>query len=189
MKLKELFTIGNGIFEKWFKPENPTEYAKIFGDIDPRKLDVYTLLNYGEKEVFPTLNQTNVSDIVSAVIAINVLQWVKQAEAYQTQYDLLNPVQSERSVTETKDSNETGNGTNTDANKAFNESDFSDSAKETISDTSTRSESVTRKETITGLGNKNVTDELRKEIEFRRTNYRKNIIFAVVSELTLQIYE
>lgn len=189
MKLKELFTIGNGIFEKWFKPENPSEYEIIFGDYDPRKLDALTLLLYGEKEVFPTLNDTNVSDIVSAVIAINVPQWVKQAELYQTQYDLLNPVQSERSVTETKDSNETGNGTNTDANKAFNESEFSDGKRETTTDTTNRTETVTRKETVTGLGGKNVTNELRKEIEFRRTNYRNCIIFAVVSELTLQIYE
>lgn len=189
MKLKELFTIGNGIFEKWFKPENPTEYGKIFGDYDPRKLDALTLLLYGEKEAFPNLNQTNLSDIVSAVIALNVPVWLKQVEAMETEYNVVNPVQSEHTVTETHEVNEQGNGTNTGANKAFNETEFSDGERETTTDTTNRTETVTRKETVTGTGGKSLSDEIRKELSLRRENIKKSIIFAVVSELTLQIYE
>ena len=189
MKLKELFTIGNGIFEKWFKPENPTEYAKIFGAVDPRKLDVYTLLNYGEKEVSPNINETNVSDIVGAVIALNVPVWLKQVKAMETEYSATNPVQSEHIVTETRELNEQGNGTNTGANKAFNETEFSDGERETTTDTTNRTETFTRKETVTGTGGKSLSDEIRKELSLRRENIKKSIIFAVVSELTLQIYE
>ena len=47
MKYSELFTKGNGIFATVFKTEYPTEYAAIFGDTDPTKLDAYALLMYG----------------------------------------------------------------------------------------------------------------------------------------------
>ena len=51
MKYSELFTKGNGIFATVFKTEYPTEYAAIFGDTDPTKLDAYALLQFGGKTV------------------------------------------------------------------------------------------------------------------------------------------
>ena len=75
MKYSELFTKGNGIFQTVFKTEYPTEYAAIFGDTDPTKLDAYALLMYGGKTVVSSITSDNASDVVSAVIAVNVQGW------------------------------------------------------------------------------------------------------------------
>ena len=64
MKYNELFTKGNGIFATVFKTEYPTEYAAIFGDTAPEKLDTYALLMYGGKTVVSSITSDNASDVV-----------------------------------------------------------------------------------------------------------------------------
>ena len=72
MKYSELFTKGNGIFATVFKTEYPTEYAAIFGDTDPTKLDAYALLMYGGKTVVSSITSDNASDVVSAGVGAKV---------------------------------------------------------------------------------------------------------------------
>lgn len=188
MKIKELFTIGNGLFEKYFKPEYPTEYKTLFGDTPPRKLDVFTLLNYGDRELTPTINDANVNDIVSAVIAINVPSWIRIAQVMNITYDPINPIQSVHSITESKDISETGTGTNVEGDKAFNDVEITDTNRETNTDTSTRKETLTREDSTRGTGVQSIAEIIGKEITLRSDNYYKNIIFAIIKELTLSIY-
>ena len=40
MKINELFTTENGLFDKIFKPLFPVLYASIFGEDDPKLIDI-----------------------------------------------------------------------------------------------------------------------------------------------------
>lgn len=185
MKYSELFTKDNGIFATVFKTEYPTEYAAIFGDTDPSKLDAYALLMYGGKTVV-----NNASDVVSAVIAVNVQGWEREAAAMLADYDVLTPVTGQVERTETVTLQESTDNTETGANKAFNDTDFSDSDRKTANDERNRTEERQTTETSKGTGaSKSISTEIAKELQLRRDNWRKNIIFALVRELTTSIYE
>lgn len=190
MKYSELFTKDNGIFATVFKTEYPTEYAAIFGDTDPTKLDAYALLMYGGKTVVSSITSDNASDVVSAVIAVNVQGWEREAAAMLADYDVLTPVTGSVERTETVTLQESTDNTETGANKAFNDTDFSDSDRKTANDERNRTESRKTTETSKGTGaSKSISTEIEKEVQLRRDNWRKNIIFALVSEITTSIYE
>ena len=190
MKYNELFTKGNGIFVTVFKADYPTEYAAIFGDTAPEKLDNYALLMYGGKTIVSSITSDNAKDVVSAVIAVNVQGWEREAAAMLAYYDVPTPVISQIERTETVTLQEGTNNTETDSNKAFNDADFSDSDLKTVSDEKNRTESHKMTETSTGTGaNKSITGEIAKELQLRRDNWRKNIIFALVREIVTSIYE
>lgn len=190
MKYNELFTKGNGIFATVFKTEYPTEYAAIFGDTDPTKLDAYALLMYGGKTLASSITSDNASDVVSAVIAINVQGWEREAAAMLADYDVLTPVTGQIERTETVTLQENNGNTETGANKAFNDNVFSDSDRKTVNDERNRTEKRQATETNKGTGaSKSISSEIAKELQLRRDSWRKNIIFALVRELTTSIYE
>lgn len=190
MKYSELFTKGNGIFATVFRTKYPTEYAAIFGDTDPNKLDAYALLMYGGKPVVSSITNDNASDVVSAVIAVNVQGWEREAAAMLADYDVLKPVTGQVERTETVTLQESTDNTETGANKAFNDTDFSDSNRKTVGDERNRTEERRTTETSKGTGaSKSISSEIAKELQLRRDNWRKNIIFALVRELTTSIYE
>lgn len=190
MNYNELFTKGNGLFATVFNAEYPNEYAAIFGETDPEKLDVYALLMYGGKTIVSSITSDNVKDIVSAVIAVNVQGWEREAAAMLAYYDIPTPVRSQFERTETVTLQEGKNNSETGSNKAFNDTDFSDSDQKIVSDEKNRTESRKTTETSTGTGaNKSIPSEIAKELQLRRDNWRKNIIFALIREITTSIYE
>lgn len=190
MKYNEIFTKDNGIFATVFNAEYPTEYAAIFGETEPEKLDAYALLMYGDKTIVSSITSDNVKDIVSAVIAINVQGWEREAAAMLVYYDVPTPVISKIERTETITLQEGTNNTETGSNKAFNDTDFSDSDLKTVADERNRTEGRKTTETHMGTGaNKSISSEIAKELQLRRDNWRKNIIFALVREIITSIYE
>jgi len=190
MKYSELFTTDNGIFATVFNVEYPTEYAAIFGDTDPTKLDAYALLMYGGKTVVGSITSDNAKDVVAAVIAVNVQGWEREAAAMLADYDVLTPVTGNVERTETVTLQESTDNTETGANKAFNDTDFSDSDRKTAADERNRTEERKTTETNRGTGASNsISNEISKELQLRRDNWRKNIIFALVGEITTSIYE
>ena len=190
MKYNELFTSGNGIFATVFNADYPTEYAAIFGETDPEKLDVYALLMYGGKTIVSSITSDNVKDVVSAVIAINVQGWEREAAAMLVYYDVPSPVRSEFERTETVTLQEGTHNTETGSNKAFNDADFSDSDLNTTTDERNSTESHKTTERSMGTGaNKSISSEIAKELQLRRDSWRKNIIFALIREITTSIYE
>ena len=190
MIFSELFTKDSGVFSAIFKVEYPTEYSSIFGDIEPKMLDVYTWLQYGNRTLMTNITVDNANDVVSSIIALNLQGWVKEAEAMRAEYDVLTPVTGGVDSTEKITLTESNDTTETGANKAFNESDFSDSARTTKGDEKSRTETHTRNETSKGLGSgKSISTEIEKEIQLRREKWQKNIIFALVNDMTLSIYQ
>lgn len=190
MTYSEIFTTGNGIFANVFKTDYPTEYEQIFGDTPAETLDTYALLNFGTRQVVQAVTADTYKEIVSSVIAVNVDGWVRQAQAMTAEYDVTNPTTQDRTTTEQVTTNETGNGTDTDADVAFNETDFSERDKKTTQDEKNRTEERTTTENVSGVGTgKSISTEIQKEIALRRDNWKKSIIFAIVNEFTIIIYE
>lgn len=188
MKFKELFTTDNGIFGTVFSPDFPDEYQKIFGDALPKTLDVYSVMTFGDKLLSDSITAENYKDIVSSVITVNVAGWVKQAEAMTAEYDVLKPVTREVNRTETRTTDETSESENLMSDKVYNDTDFNQNNKENETGSKNKTETVTVSDIESGT-NKNISENIQKEIELRKINFRKNIIFALLQEITISIYE
>lgn len=190
MKYKELFTPDKGIFATIFKPNYPEQYGVIFGQTIPQVYDVLAVLQCGNKTLVEAVTPDTYNEIVSAVIAVNVDNWVKAANAMLTEYNALQPVKREVTRQTNGKDNETANDSTTDSRKAFNDTDFSPDSKGTSETEKTRVTEQTTVESVTGIGEaKETTDILRKEFAFRLDKWRESIIFAVVNEITISIYD
>lgn len=190
MKYKELFTPDKGIFATIFKPNYPEQYRVIFGQTIPQVYDVLAVLQCGNKTLVEAVTPDTYNEIVTAVIAVNVDNWVKAANAMLAEYNALQPVKREVTRQTNGKDNETANDSTTDSRKAFNDTDFSPDSKGTAETEKTRVTEQTTVESVTGIGEaKETTDILRKEFAFRLDKWRESIIFAVVNEITISIYE
>ena len=189
MKIFDLYPDPqNGLFTKVFKANFPTEYGKIFGELDSVGLDTLVRLKCGEKEVLNTITNENANTYVSNVIALMLPNWVKVADAYNTTYNVLEP--TNKTTTKTNNATESENNTNTNisSNKPFNEVNFEEYDKDNNTSDKTRTNKTEVTEVVTGLNGKSATDELQKEIQFRLQNWRESIIFAIINEITKSIY-
>lgn len=189
MKLNEIFTVQKGIFGGIFAPNFPDQFNAIFGSIGAITCDVYTLMNWGEKTVINYLTPETADDVVNAVIAVNVGQWVKQAEAMTADYNLLNPTTRTVEHSEDVKTDENANDETMNSEKAFNDETFTDGERQTAINEKTRKETRNYTETVSGLGeNKNFSESIEKELRLRRDNWIKSVIFALVKEITTDIY-
>ena len=190
MKYNELFTSDKGIFATIFKPNYPEQYGVIFGQTIPQTYDVLASFKCGDRTLVNSVTVDNYKDIVSAVIAMNVDNWVKAANIMLTDYNALKPIKREVTKKTNGNNNETANDSTTDNRKAFNDTEFSPDSKGTSESKKTYTNEQTVVESVTGIGeNKDTSDILQKEFEFRLEKWRENIIFAIVNEITTSVYE
>lgn len=187
MKLSELITSFKP-FEAVFHVKHPTEFAVIFGDITPVEVDGYTLLAYGERTVTPTLMADNVGAYVSAVIALNLSQWMKTAEALKLQYDTLAPTAQEKTTSETATTTDNNTGSETGSEKAFNDTVFSDSEKSSATDQKQREE--TRQYTETTKGSRYTPVQLiEQELSLRSVDSAAaQVVRELIQAITIDIY-
>ena len=190
MKYNELFTSDKGIFATIFKPNYPEQYGVIFGQTIPQTYDVLASFKYGDKTLVNAVTIDTYKDIVSAVIVMNVDNWVKAANIMLTEYNALKPIKREVTRQTNGNNNETSNDSTTDNHKAFNDTEFSPDSKGTTESTKSYTNEQTVIESVTGIGErKNTADILQKEFEFRLEKWRESIIFAIVNEITISVYE
>lgn len=187
MKLSELLASFKP-FEAVFHAKHPTEYSAIFGVITPVEVDGYTILTYGERTVTPTLTADNVAAYVSAVIALNLSQWVKRAEALKLQYDTLAPTAQEKITSETASITDNNTGSETGSEKAFNDTVFSDSEKSSATDQKQREE--TRQYTETTKGSRYTPTQLiEQELSLRSVDSGAlQVVRELVQAITIDIY-
>ena len=190
MKYNELFTSDKGIFATIFKPNYPEQYGVIFGQTIPQTYDVLASFKCGDKTLVNAVTIDTYKDIVSAVIAMNVDNWVKAANVMLTEYNVLKPIKREVTRQTNGKNNETANDSTTDNRKAFNDTEFSPDSKGISESEKTYTNEQTVVESVTGIGErKNTSDILQKEFEIRLEKWRESIIFAIVNEITLSVYE
>ena len=178
----------NGLFTKVFKANFAEQYKAIFGDLDSVGLDTLVILECGEREMLNTITQENANTYVKNIISLSLSNWVKVANAYNTQYNVLEPTQ--KTTTRTNNATESENNTNTNvsSNKPYNETAFEEYDKDNNTSDKTRTNKTEVTESVTGLNGKSAVDELQKDIDFSLRNWRKSIIFAIINEVTKSIY-
>lgn len=186
-----LQAVNVGIFHDVFQPTFADDYKVIFGNTIPQTLDVVVSLCYGDKPVTTKVLEMSTDDFkqaVQGIIALNVDGWKRAAKTMVADYDAVKPVIRETTRKETGDENETNNDVTTGSQKAFNDTEFSDDTKDTANNTRERKSNNTVTETVTGTGSRNISDTVEKELQIRLDNWRKSIIFAIVREITKDIY-
>lgn len=189
MKLNELFTGENGLFEKIFKPLFPVLYASIFGEDDPKLIDIDLRFKYGNRTLVDAITNETASDIVKSIITVKFDEWQKQIQVFNNEYDPLNPVTEKLTETTNNTVNETGNNNTVDSSVTFNNGDFGNDTKQQRDSTGNRQETGTKTTVKNSLPNGvPVSEIVQKEMILRRTNFKTQVIAELAKELTIDIY-
>lgn len=183
-KYKEIFA-DSGIFTI-FATEYETDFLTVFPNIESESLDVYTLLNYGNRQLIDVFTNENKTTICKAVISVNLDNWKKLATAANTTLSISPAVE-----TKTKTGTLQRTGTNTDttlnANKAFNDTEFVDNDKTLLSGNSNTTDAYNLTETTNG-NTKHLIENIESVLNLQKYNYIKNIIETFINEIAIKIY-
>lgn len=189
MKINELFTIENGLFEKIFKPLFPVLYESIFGNDDPKLIDIELRLKYGNRTLVDTVTNETATDIVKSIITVKFDEWQKQIQVFNNEYDVLNPVTSTTTETINNTVDETGNNNTVDSSVTFNNGDFGNDTKQQRDSTGNRQETGTKTTVRNGVPSTvPISEIIQKEMSLRKTNFKMQVIAELANELTIDIY-
>lgn len=189
MKINELFTGENGLFEKIFKPLFPVLYESIFGEDDPKLIDVDLRFKYGNRTLVDAVTNETATDIVKCIITVKFDEWQKQIQVFNNEYDVLNPVTSKETVTENNTVDETGNNNTIDSSVTFNNGEFGNDAKQQRDSTGNRQETRTKTSSKSGIPSSvPVSEIIQKEMNLRKTNFKTQVVTEIAKELTIDIY-
>ena len=189
MKINELFTTENGLFEKIFKPMFPVLYDSIFGTDDPKIIDIDFRFKYGDRTLVNAITNETANDIVKSIITVKFDEWQKQIQVFNNEYDVLNPVTSNTTETTNNTVDETGNNNTIDSSVTFNDGNFGNDTKQQRDSTGNRKETGTKTTVKNSLPNGvPVSEIVQKEMILRRTNFKTKVITELAKELTVDIY-
>ena len=189
MKINELFTTENGLFEKIFKPVFPDFYKSIFGSTDPKLIDIDFRFKYGNRTLVDTVTNETATDIVKSIITVKFDEWQKQIQVFNSKYDVLNPVTSTTTETINNTVDETGNNNTVDSSVTFNNGDFGNDTKQQRDSTGNRQETGKRTTVRNGVPSSvPISEIIQKEISLRKTNFKTQVITELAKELTIDIY-
>ena len=189
MKINELFTGENGLFEKIFAPLFPVLYKSIFEEDDPKLIDIDFRFKYGNKILVDAVTNETANDIVKSIITVKFDEWQRQIQVFNKEYDVLNPVTSKTTETTSNTVDETENNNTVDSSTTFNNGDFGNDAKQQRESTGNRQETGTKTSVKNGLPSSvPVSEIIQKEMSLRKTNFKTQVIAELASELTIDIY-
>ena len=189
MKINELFTTENGLFDKIFKPLFPVLYESIFGNDDPKIIDIDLRFKYGNRELVDAITNETATDIIKGIITVKFDEWQRQIQVFNNEYDVLNPVTSKETVTENNEVNETGNNNTIDSSVTFNNGDFGNDTKQQRESTGNRQETRTKTSTKSGFPSSiPVSEIIQKEMNLRKTNFKTQVVTEIAKEISLDIY-
>lgn len=189
MKINELFTGENGLFEKIFKPLFPVLYKSIFNEDDPVLIDIDFRFKYGNRTLVDAITNETATDIVKSIITVKFDEWQKQIQVFNNEYDVLNPVTSKETVTTSSTVDETGNNNTVDSSVTFNDGDFGNDTKQQRDSTGNRQETGTKTSSKSGIPSSvPVSEIIQKEMSLRKTNFKTQVITELAKELTIDIY-
>ena len=189
MKINELFTTENGLFEKIFKPLFPDAYKLIFGSTDPKLIDNDFRFKYGNRTLVDVVTNETATDIVKSIITMKFDEWQRQIQVFNNKYDVLNPVTEKLTETTNNTVDETGNNNTVDSSVTFNNGEFGNDTKQQRDSTGNRQETGSRTTVKNSLPNGiPVSEIVQKEINLRRTNFKTQVIAELANELTIDIY-
>lgn len=189
MKINELFTGENGLFEKIFAPLFPVLYKSIFGDDDPKLIDVDLRFKYGNRTLVDAVTNETATDIVKSIITVKFDEWQKQIQVFNNEYDVLNPVIEKETVEHDNTVKETGDNNSVNSSVTFNNGDFGNDTKQQRNTTGNRQENGNTTRSKYGVGSSvPVSEIIQKEMNLRKTNFKTQVITELAKELTIDIY-
>ena len=189
MKINELFTVDNGLFETIFEPNFPVLYKSIFNEDDPKLIDIDFRFKYGNRTLFDAVTNETANDIVKSIITVKFVEWQKQIQVFNNEYDVLNPVTSKETVNESNTVDETGNNNTIDSSVTFNNGEFGNDTKQQRDSTGNRQETGTKTTVKNGVPSSVPTSEIiQKEMSLRKTNFKTQVITELAEDLTIDIY-
>ena len=189
MKINELFTGENGLFEKIFAPLFPVLYKSIFGDDDPKVIDIDLRFKYGNRTLVDAVTNETATDIVKSIITVKFNEWQKQIQVFNNEYDVLNPVTSKTTETTNNTVDETGNNNTIGSSVTFNDGDFGNDTKQQRDSTGNRQETGTKTVVKNGVPSSVPTSEIiQKEMNLRKTNFKTQVVTEIAKEISLDIY-
>lgn len=189
MTINELFTGENGLFEKIIAPLFPVLYKSIFGEDDPKLIDIDLRFKYGNRTLVDAVTTETVTDIVKSIITVKFDEWQKQIQVFNNEYDVLNPVTSKETVTTSSTVDETGNNNTVDSSVTFNDGDFGNDTKQQRDSTGNRQETGTKTSSKSGIPSSvPVSEIIQKEMNLRKTNFKTQVVTEIAKEISLDIY-
>ena len=189
MKINELFTTENGLFEKIFKPMFPDAYKLIFANSDPKLIDNDFRFKYGNRTLVDAVTNETATDIVKSIITVKFDEWQRQIQVFNNKYDVLKPVTSTTTETINNTVDETGNNNTVDSSVTFNNGEFGNDTKQQRDSTGNRQETGTRTTVKNGVPTSvPISEIIQKEISLRKTNFKTQVITELAKELTVDIY-
>ena len=189
MKIKEFFTVDNGLFETIFEPNFPVLYKSIFGEDTPNLIDIDLRFKYGNRELVDAITNETATDIIKGIITVKFDEWQKQIQVFNNEYDLLNPVTEKLTETTNNTVDETGNNNTVDLSVTFNNGDFGNDTKQQRDSTGNRKETGTKTTVKNSLPNGvPISETVQNEMILIRTNFKTLVITELAKELTVDIY-
>lgn len=189
MKIKEFFTVDNGLFETIFEPNFPTLYKSIFGEDTPNLIDIDLRFKYGNRELVDAITNETATDIIKGIITVKFDEWQKQIQVFNNEYDPLNPVTEKLTETTNNTVDETGNNNTVDSSVTFNNGDFGNDTKQQRDSIGNRQETGTKTTVKNSLPNGvPVSEIVQKEMNLRKTNFKTQVVTEIAKEISLDIY-
>lgn len=189
MKLNEVFTGENAVFEKIFEPNFPVLYQQIFGEDNPQILDINLKFNFGERTLVDSITNDNAQEILKSVITVKFDSWAKQVQVFNYEYDVLNPTTGTETTTESVNVDETGNNNTVDSKTTFNDGNFANDTKQQRDTTGNRKETTEKTVSKSGVPvGTPVSEIIQKEMNLRKNNLKEMVIKDLVYSITLDIY-
>lgn len=189
MKINELFTVDNGLFETIFEPNFPVLYKSIFGEDDPKLIDIDLRFKYGNRQLVDAVTNETATDIIKGIITVKFDEWQKQIQVFNNEYDVLNPVIGKETVEHNNTVKETGDNNSVNSSVTFNNGDFGNDTKQQRNTTGNRQENADTTSVKYGVGsNVPVSEIIQKEMNLRKTNFKTQVITELAKEISIDIY-
>ena len=192
-KIAEILTVdGEKSFFTTFKNIAPLVYSSLFGEVEPKVLDMSLLSNSGERYASPLLTTYTLAEVVNMIVTEKSQSWEKVKTAMFADYDLTNLNQQTTEITNTKSSNTAQNVNNNNKEKVYTFDDTitpSDTTENNMigETTGNVTENGTTRTSVSG-SKSNIQYVIEREIRLRKLSFINMVVKDTMNYITLSIY-
>lgn len=192
-KIAEILTVdGEKSFFTTFKNIAPLVYSSLFGEVEPKVLDMSLLSNSGERYASPLLTTYPLEEVVNMIVTEKSQSWEKVKTAMFADYDLTNLNQQSTEITNTKNSNTSQNVNNNNKEKVYTFDDTTTASDTTENNmmgetTGNVTENGSTKTIVSG-SKSNIQYVIEREIRLRKLSFINMVVKDTMNYITLSIY-
>lgn len=192
-KIAEILTVdGEKSFFTTFKNIAPLVYSSLFGEVQPKVLDMSLLTNSGERFASPLLILYPLEEVVNMIVTEKSQSWEKVKTAMFADYDLTNLNQQTTEITNTKSSNTAQNVNNNNKEKVYTFDDTTTPSDTTENNmigetTGNVTENGTTRTSVSG-SKSNIQYVIEREIRLRKLSFINMVVKDTMNYITLSIY-